>query len=215
MLKMMDKKEKAAYVETIQRVAEAPEEVEIGPWYDRRISTTAEGTKAAERKWYMAHEYVRIGDHVLKLEKLGIDRTVYYDDEYADPLGGEDEDARKEMWEAYNLRHHTWAEDIEAAAKWESWEEDGVVRGWRTGDYAPFLFKDYDGTSFVVWSTIRYADGDFKRYPKEKRRYLTPEELDQLMDVYDQLKANYIKRLDAYWKRYGDKVHSYGYWANR
>jgi len=44
---------------------------------------------------------------------------------------------------------------------------------------------------------------------------VTEEELVIINKRRAELAADYEKRLERYWKRYGDKVRTHGYWANR
>ena len=180
MIKMMDKVEKREYVYNLDRVKSRKEEVWVGG-LNGHYSKTAMGTIEGEAKYYMKFDYVVIDDHVIRLDKYDIDSTVYYDDETPDPLRSDSEDVRKDVWMAYNLRNYTWREDIENAAQYSHYiDEHTVEHGWYTGKNAPFLFKNCDGTSFIVWNA-KYYNGADRRYPEKDRRYLTPEELDQLM----------------------------------
>lgn len=47
------------------------------------------------------------------------------------------------------------------------------------------------------------------------KRYLTDDEAQEIKKLVELLKADYIKRLKTYYKRYGDKITTHGYWANR
>lgn len=46
-------------------------------------------------------------------------------------------------------------------------------------------------------------------------RKATPAEIKAVNKARKEINANYEKRLKTYWKRYSDKVHARGYWANR
>lgn len=209
MIKLLTKSEKAEHVATIKRVAEAPEQVWTGRRYSTKghYSTTAQGSREYECRYYMRFYYARIGEQVVKIDRPSIDSTVYYDDEYRSPLAVDGEDAKKAAWIAYNIWHHQFRADFEKHRKHEGrWCFDSTYH------IRPFVCENYDGCCYVVWGADQY---DTYRWPEDTRRYLTDQELDELMDCYDQIEADYRKRLDAYWNRYRSKITSVGYWANR
>jgi hypothetical protein len=39
--------------------------------------------------------------------------------------------------------------------------------------------------------------------------------LKQINKAIAEVRADYTKRLEMYWKKYSDKVYSSGYWVNR
>lgn len=49
----------------------------------------------------------------------------------------------------------------------------------------------------------------------EKIRDLTPKEKEEINNVYLENIEKFKKRLITYWKKYNDKIDTYGYWANR
>ena len=221
----MDKTEKAAFVETIPAVRDAPEEVLIRYGSRRgKTSKTAQGSKAYERKYYMRSDYLRFDDGlVARLEAPSIEDTIWYDDEYDDPLGGND---RKSAWITCNM----W----DAFGRWDRETEDFVLHHrydsknadswWGTivhpdGSWhfaegrRPYLFDAYTKSrSYLEMNIHPSRTVDYSAY---KVRDLTDEELDAWFEIREQRKADFRDRLEKYWKRYSHKVHSRGYWANR
>ena len=70
------------------------------------------------------------------------------------------------------------------------------------------VFKDYGGVEEKHNNYLITEKG-------YTRRDLTPEEVAAFADIVDQLRENYKKRLNIYYKRYSNKIWSCGYWANR
>lgn len=62
----------------------------------------------------------------------------------------------------------------------------------------------------VHWYDL-YVDFD----NQDMYELLSDEENEQFINIMYELKENYIKRLKTYYKRYADKITTYGYWANR
>lgn len=46
-------------------------------------------------------------------------------------------------------------------------------------------------------------------------KVLTPDEEQEVIALIDELKMQYSKRLETYYKRYSNKIYTCGYWANR
>jgi hypothetical protein len=73
---------------------------------------------------------------------------------------------------------------------------------WPSGECNPMFFYSRD------YAHIDEARG-MVRIP------MTDWQIDGLREVLEGQRAKFEKRLETYWKRYGDKVCAHGYWANR
>lgn len=131
--------------------------------------------------------YINVGD------KPGIDSQMWYDDETTAP------DASKfETFKAYNLRGKRL--DFEEAT------ENRQI--WVYVNYT----NDRTGGKLMGWTTSRHGEephhlGDYHA--------ANTDDIAAIKQGLAAQKANYEKRLATYWKRYSNKVHASGYWANR
>ena len=46
-------------------------------------------------------------------------------------------------------------------------------------------------------------------------REITKEEMEEILQLYKERKEAYLKRLERYFKRYGNHIHTNGYWRDR
>ena len=138
--------------------------------------------------------YIEIeGMFIDLMSKPSIDKTMYYDDEYQAPSKD------METFIEYNLRHN--------------FKFNGDMINW---DLPIILREQYNKKSGSLKSLVTYKylsmyEGD--KFPNDI--VLDPEHYTHLRHEIRAQKVAYIKRLHAYWKRYGDKVRTFGYWANR
>lgn len=123
---------------------------------------------------------------VMDLAKPNISSTMYYDDEQERP------DKTEEQFIAYNLELNL---------------RQTVTENNRYMFYSYAKCGDHP--------IVSYARRGWDLARDEEVRNITDAEFDQLKAVLDAHKAAYIERLRRYWKRYGDKVSTMGYWANR
>ena len=138
-----------------------------------------------------------------KVNKISIEKTMYYDDETEAP------EVTENNFILYN-RYNVPGRNLEEYLK----EKESLLNhGCATGRY------DYQGIYFTAQYYTNekvvvcgWSDEKDSRYFK---RYLTPEEEKDYIELMQNRKAQYIERLKKYWKRYGQHVTTHGYWANR
>lgn len=181
-----------------------------------RIATPEEVEAIAKEQWesprmqdYIKKTYdfyILQDGYYLEIEKsnkLSIDKTLWFDDEYEIP------EATENLFISENMNLHNparWLEDY--LKEKESLETNGCA----IGRY------DYKGLYLVCYyKTEKRADIQCS-YDKDERifkRYLTPEEQQDYINILKDSKEKYLERLHKYYKRYGQHVHSSGYWVNR
>ena len=197
-MKLMDKAEKRAHAEKL-----------ADKWECRTPEKRAKWVKYYEG----CGEYLDMGDgHVVEIEKPSIKSEFWYDDEYDSPLT-DDDAQRKSYFITENMR---WQFKDFGLAEWDEGNAK-IERGeWVSGNHLrePFL---------AVWPSGEcnptfFYSRDYEHIDEARgmaRIPLTAEQIDGLREVLDGQRAKFEKRLETYWKRYGDKVCAHGYWANR
>jgi len=143
-----------------------------------------------------SNTYIDIGPYYINIGvKPSIDSTMWYDDETEGP------DASKfEAFRAYNMRGKRFDLDELAA--------NGRSNVWVYTNYT----NDRTGGKLKGWSTTHWDEeprhlGDYHK--------ATDDDIMAIKQGLAEMKAAYEKRLATYWKRYSNKVHAAGYWANR
>lgn len=69
----------------------------------------------------------------------------------------------------------------------------------------PTSYIDYDRYEDVYhYGKLRYSI-----------REITAEEMEEILQLYKEQKEAYLKRLERYYKRYGNHIHAKGYWRDR
>ena len=181
-----------------------------------RIATPEEVEAIAKEQWespkmqdYIKKSYdfyILQDNYYLEIEKsnkIGITKTLWFDDEYEIPK------ATESLFISENMNLHNparWLEDyLQEKQRLET-------TGGATGRY------DYKGLYLVCYyKTEKRVDVNCY-YDKDERifkRYLTPEEQEDYINILKDLKEKYLERLQKYYKRYGQHVHSSGDWVNR
>lgn len=123
-----------------------------------------------------------------------IRNTMFYDDEYDAP------EVSFKNFESYNM--NSWLQEF---APFET-------------EYYPFNEKYVAALKFIcdhVYSACYLNVEGWRHSFKDGDILLTQEEIDILNAEIEKNKEDYKKRLRTYWKKYQDKVTTYGYWANR
>lgn len=152
------------------------------------------------------YEFYKTKDNLIieleKVNKITIDKTMYYDDEMEAPIINENN------FIIYN-RHNIPGRNLE---EYLQEKENLNTRGIATGRY------DYKGIYFVA----HYYNNDdivscgwVDEKDKYFKRYLTLEEQEDYIKIMRERKEQYIERLKKYFKRYNKNITTYGYWANR
>jgi len=141
-------------------------------------------------------KYLDVGPYYLAIgDKPSIDSTMWYDDETEGP------DASKfEAFRAYNMRGKRFDLDELIA--------NGRSNVWIYTKYT----HDRTGGKLKGWATTHWDEEP--RHLGEYRK-ATDDDITAIKQGLSEMKAAYEKRLATYWKRYSNKVHAAGYWANR
>lgn len=194
-MKLLTKQEKADFVETF-----------------RTIQLGAPGKVTSYSKFYEnEHEYIELDNGaVIMWDKPSILSTIYYDDETADPLAKN----KKEVWMAENLnRNFTDYQLYRWIKEMQEWKANGFATG--TIELEPYFTISENHNSFMQAYPVFYNGRASKEEDKKNGSPISEKECDELVKILDELKAQYIKRLETYYKKYEDKICSVGYWANR
>jgi hypothetical protein len=147
--------------------------------------------------------WVDMGDYYLEaMNKPGIDSTIYYaDEDYTTGEMAEDPGTDWQVFKRYNLRHHSPENDL----KFINEDRQEVVI------YTKYC-QDKTGGTLKGWTTKR---GYEELIETDKKRLATPEEVKAIVETLEEQTRLYEKRLENYYKRYGKKVRTSSYWANR
>ena len=144
-------------------------------------------------------KYIDTGSYYLDIgdSKPTIDSQMWYDDETDGP------DASKfEAFRAYNLRSNNPRRSLEKLAD--------------SGNSVVYVYNKYtrDATDGKIkgWLAARIGEE-----PRHVGNYslATDDDIMAIKQGLSEIAADYEKRLKTYWKRYSNKVHASGYWANR
>lgn len=174
--------------------------------------TLEEKTDLAKQLWsrkdmqdYLVGEYdfYKTSDNIIlrlqKINKISIDKTMYYDDETEAPAKTENNFI---LYNRYNIPGRDLEEYLREK---ERLNNDGCA----SGQY------DYQGIYFQSINEKCSACYWHYKHDKYFQRYLTEEEEKEYIELMLERKEKYIERLKKYWKRYGKHVQTHGYWANR
>lgn len=147
--------------------------------------------------------YIKFSDgYVVKFERPDISSCMYYDD---DELESPETDYNS--FESYNLHYNSPDKYFENYFKAK---EDLQKYGCCIGGYDNMYLEKCRNNDIVNLQVYNdYRDNNYFI------RNLTDDETQEIKKLVELLKADYIKRLKTYYKRYGDKITTYGYWANR
>lgn len=144
---------------------------------------------------------------LIEVDKPKIDNVIYYDDERPAP------DTDFESWMEYNL-FYNFNRGEKSISKWTNdikrYHEIGCCAGNLLSH--PTYFR-YDGQ--FSYGMMLYADIDDMEKHKDIAVELDDAETVEYINCIEALKADFIKRLTTYYKRYSHKIYAYGYWANR
>lgn len=124
---------------------------------------------------------------VLTYNKPHIDSQMWYDDETERP------ESSFENFLNYNLRHNSPKRFLKNKREIE-----------KIG-----LLKFLDGSDRYSWGL------DDRSYGNKNFIYLAEEQEQKLVEAIENEEKKYIVRLERYFKRYGDKIRTSGYYANR
>lgn len=142
--------------------------------------------------------YIQVGDTYIDVgdNKPKIDNQLWYDDETDGP-----DASQFAAFRNYNLRSHKQPMLSEVS------EYGGPREIWVTTHW----YNDKTGGKMLGLIVKRVDDA-----PRSgELRRATAEEISLANEARAKANADYEKRLATYWKRYSNKVHASGYWANR
>ena len=180
--------------------------------------TTEEVEELAKKLWdspdmqkYLidTYDFYKTNDNLIielqKVNKITIDKTMYYDDETEAP------EVTEKNFIIYNEMNMPGRNLKAYLEEKENLNKNGCA----SGRY------DYNGIFFVN-NNIKndfMVSCDWFDYDNNKtnfKRYLTIEEQEDFIKLTEERKQQYIERLKKYYKRYGQKyVRTEGYWVNR
>lgn len=137
--------------------------------------------------------------------KTHIDSTIYYDDETPTP------NVTEEFFIHYNMGNLSFDFD-----DWKKEVNDLKTIGCCSGrvELKPFINKSYSNDSKNVYLVFWQYCGNSRRDALTVRD-LTDDEINDILEISNQEKQNYIERLKKYYKKYNNKIYTHGYWANR
>ena len=155
------------------------------------------------------YDFYKTNDNLIielqKVNKITIDKTLWYDDETEGP------EANEKNFIIYNEMNMPGRNLKAYLEEKENLNKNGCA----SGRY------DYNGIFFVN-NNIKndfMVSCDWFDYDNNKtnfKRYLTEEEQADYIQLENERKEQYIERLKKYYKRYGKKyVRTEGYWVNR
>ncbi len=140
--------------------------------------------------------------YILELDNTpNINKTLWYDDETPTPEKTENYFLNYNI--STNLPYRSLNKYLEEK---ERFQKNGCASG--AYDYKGIYFTN----EYINKKRVGFDFTDDKRYFK---RYLTPEEEQELINFIKDLQVKYIDRLKKYYKRFANNIHVSGYWANR
>lgn len=138
------------------------------------------------------HKYIELDGWFIACcqAKPTINSEMWYDDEQEDPGAGHG------RFIGYNMKY---APDTLNTDTWRKY----------------YLMQSYSGHGDAKIGNY-YTEREYgEKLPEYVIREFTPEEVKQINAAIEEVRADYRKRLEMYWKKYSDKVYSSGYWVNR
>lgn len=161
------------------------------------LETQWAGDQSMVKYCLTSANYINMGEYYLNIgDRPNIDSTIYYDDETARP------DSKDfEIFRRYNIRHngHRSIEEYTQNGRKKIFIYTNSSRDRTQGRLKAWTMKNaYDNIDYL---------GD--------AREASEEEIEQIKQALMILNKAYEKRLEAYWKRYSNKIRTHGYFANR
>lgn len=139
-----------------------------------------------------------------KVNKISIDKTMWYDDETEGP------EVTENNFIIYN-RSNMPGRNLQAyLEEKENLQKNGCASG--RYDYKGIYFQNIRNDKNYMVGCSWFDDKDNNYFV----RYLTEEEQKDFIQLQQEREKQYIERLKKYYKRYGQKyVRTEGYWVNR
>ena len=134
--------------------------------------------------------------------KPSIDKVLWYDDETPEPTKSLELFIKHNM---SNLRFNfdEWAEENETL------KNEGHCSG--KIELKPFINLNYENSKEVYLVFYEYCGNS--RRDNTTIRDLTNKEIEEILQIAEEVKKDYIKRLTKYYNKYG--MGCKGYWVNR
>lgn len=138
-----------------------------------------------------------------KINKITIDKTIWYDDETEAP------EATENYFIIYNKKNFPSRSLENYLEEANRLKNNGCASG--RYDYQGIYFnKNYNSNGNIV-NCNWFDEKDDKLF----KRYLTATEQQEYIELMNERKEQYIERLRRYYKRYSKNISVEGYWANR
>lgn len=144
------------------------------------------------------HKYIDLGEYYLEISqsKPRIESQMWYDDETEGP------DASKfTAFRNYNLKGGK-------APTFDEIVESGRSEIWVYDHYT----VDRTNGKIKGWTASRVGD---EPHHVGSYRKATEDDIMAIKQGLAEVRMDYETRLQRYWKRYSNKVHASGYWADR
>ena len=136
---------------------------------------------------------------IIEIEKashLSINKTIWYDDELpADEIPS----ASYENFILENEHHCN--------------RYDNYLKELNQKTTTFYFCNQGNPTSYIDYD--RYEDVYHYGKLRYSVREITKEEMEEILQLYKERKEAYLKRLERYYKRYGNHIHTNGYWRDR
>lgn len=173
----------------------------------RKKEHEAEVTKRLENYWkkrdgspdekmvkhcLKSSKYIQIGDSMVDIgdSKPSISNEMWYDDETEGPQ------VNLENFKAYNASNMPKYYEMRG----RSIHGSGTLK----------IVPQYDGVNGLELATLTYEDDVSDEYI-----VVSEDQLQEINEGVKEIRDDYEKRLNSYYKRYGDKIIARGYWKNR
>lgn len=162
----------------------------------------------AYNEWLVKNNYYLLtnSNDLIEIDKPRIKKVMYYDDEGPRPS------TAYESWKEYNISYY-----FSIPRYIEEWKKD-IAELKKTGCCRADLLKHPAYIKYenqYKYTVYLYLDW----YEQERKAgslvYLDEKETEEYIKCIDVIMNEYEKRLKTYYKKYSDKIYTYGYWANR
>lgn len=143
-----------------------------------------------------SHKYLQIGEWFVSIgdKKPSIKSTMYYSDVTDGP------DLNRQNFIDYNSKF-SMPNLLDAK------------------NFAYYLGIQYSNQTTEklasIWTMTIYTVRYWEEKPEATIREFTPEEIEIINDGIQELRDDYLNRLNKYFDRYGNKISRCGYWADR
>lgn len=156
-------------------------------------------------EWANKHDVIQLNNgELIIIDKPYIENTMYYNDETPAP------DTELESFIHYNLIYSEFGRFDKWLKENEDYKKIGCCIGNLFHKVSISKINRFQDIPKVKWYEIY---DDFER--RDNYTPLSDEENKQFIKIMNELKENFIKRLKTYYKKYPNKITTYGYWANR